>query len=508
VSIKITFRQYYVAAGVFSLLFFAVACVKMQKVTPSYKYESYLYPYYSIDSTRDIVAEISLRLRGSSEFAWDSSIDPGAYIPPLKYNKTWLFLLSQDDCHHSTYSSTWALFNDRPLNYNFYYNAAQLAAWDLPPNSFLWPKDVGSTDGAGNDLRFSFTFTLYPEGEDMESRIDVMKNYNRDYYRFFKKSALVWDNVREMLVYDNGIAFHNVGVHSISVSNEDSIHDHMVVAQSIIRDKLNGRGCKVLAEPDGNKAYLRAGMKFSDIRIMTAQNDDAMFRAKEIYPFNDLEFTEKETMKRWFYDGGNERKLLSDIQQNLSLPFDQRRAIQVGVHGTGSIWIELFSEVSRMYGKGGDDSVWFTSIEEYMEYVYYRNNAKVEYLSVAPNELIVRLTIPRERDFWFSSLTLNIPGIKYEDIEDIDVCDAVKGLSFANYKTSYSGGVYEGSDPDGVMVNIDCSDLLIANAKHFTLKQSIEEEPELKEFYRNDALYFVAKLKNSRLKDSLLNLLR
>lgn len=51
-------------------------------------------------------------------------------------------------------------------------------------------------------------------------------------------SGLIWDNVREIVNYDNGIAFHNV-----------------------------------LAEPDGNKAYIEAVREYPPIQIMTAQTE-------------------------------------------------------------------------------------------------------------------------------------------------------------------------------------------------------------------------------------------
>ena len=502
--VKKKFRCFEVTIVFFILIIVELSCVKIPRWKPLPKYESYLCPYNLSDNANEIVAEITIKLKPSAQFSGSTESHNGIYISPLKYNKSWLMLLSQDDCHHASYSLTWALFNGRPLSHMYFYNASQLAANDLPPDSFLWTRNIGSTDGAGNDVRFTFTFSLFPEGDVMNTTIVVSKGDTRNYFRFYKKSTLVWDNVREMLNYDNGIAFHDVDVPVIWLGNEDSIYAHFVVAQSIIREHLNGRGCKILAEPNGNKVYIKAGMNFPDIRLMTAQNGNGVFNPTDIFPFNDGLLQKDVILKRWFYNNGDEHRLLSDIKENISLPPSKRRAIQVGVHGTDSLWVELFSEISSLYGKEGDDSVWFTSLDEYMEYVYYRSNIKLESFIEGDREMVVRLRIPREQDFLFPSVTLNIPGISVSNIENIESCETVKGLSFANYKNKNGVESDKEKDSDGVMINIDCRDFLPELALHFVEKFESEEEINIKAMYKNDALYYTNKLKSSDLKSSLL----
>src|SRR5699024_1885108 len=109
-------------------------------------------------------------------------------IPVLKYNKSWLFMLTQDDCKHAAYSTTWAAINGKPLSYNYYYNAEQLAAGDLPSDIFYFKKTLGSTDGTGKEIRFAFTTTLAPEWEWMDTKTDVNKGFTKNYARFDMKS--------------------------------------------------------------------------------------------------------------------------------------------------------------------------------------------------------------------------------------------------------------------------------------------------------------------------------
>jgi hypothetical protein len=78
------------------------------------EYVPYLYPYGN--EAQHVVAEITLEM--------DDGIDVKnieAEIPFLKYNKSWLFMLTQDDCKHAAYSTTWAAINGKPLSYNYYY---------------------------------------------------------------------------------------------------------------------------------------------------------------------------------------------------------------------------------------------------------------------------------------------------------------------------------------------------------------------------------------------------
>ncbi|MCE5205376.1 MAG: hypothetical protein LLF80_04625 [Porphyromonadaceae bacterium] len=114
-------------------------------------------------------------------------------------------MLTQDDCKHAAYSTTWAAINGKPLSNNYYYGTEQLAAGDLPPDAFNLDKTLGSTDGAGNEVRFVFTTTISPEWDWMDDKTSVNREFNKDYYRFYMKSGLTWNNLSEMLAYDTGI---------------------------------------------------------------------------------------------------------------------------------------------------------------------------------------------------------------------------------------------------------------------------------------------------------------
>jgi hypothetical protein len=240
-------------------------------------YISYLYNYSS-ENTNNTV-EISIITDGAIQTTKDLDLT----IPPLKYNKSWLFMLTQDDCKQAAYCRTWAAINGRPISSfvdstNYYYDVEQLAADDLPPNSYYLGKTLGSSDGCGNEVRFHFTTTLSPESDFMNATTSVNKGFTNNYYRFFMKSGLRWNNVKEMLNFGTGIAFHDMN--TTSTQNTDSILKHYQIAQDSILKNLPGRGAKMLAEPNGNKTYVAAANSFPDIQTLTAQSG-----AVELYPF-------------------------------------------------------------------------------------------------------------------------------------------------------------------------------------------------------------------------------
>ena len=439
------------------------------------EYISYLYPYQ--DEAQNVVAGINFILDKTPE-----AEEVKAKIPHLKYNKSWLFMLTQDDCKQAAYSSTWAAINGKPLSSGYFYNTEQLAARDLPPDFFTLGKTLCSTDGTGREVRFAFTTTLSPEWEWMDKESTVINGFSNNYNRFSMKSGLTWSNVMEMLAFDTGIAFHDVNTNS--VNNKDSLLKHFGIAQEITLEKLSGRGLKILAEPSGNYDYLLAAMDYNPIRIMTAQGTQAGGPVvKRHFPYKVDSDLEKEILQRTFYN--NTFDITARIENELKKNKEEREAIHVGIHGTGVTFAQFLLWLNNIYGKDGDDSVWFPSLEEYYEYNYYRVNSTIDH-EINGDTLKVRISLPSEQYFYYPSVTVNLSGIKYDQVKEVISNDAVTGLSYAPYE-------------GGVMLNIDCRRYLYEHAAHFVdkyLKSSTLSN-------RDDAIYFVEKLKESPEKDEL-----
>lgn len=444
-----------------------------------------VYPYPFGQEASNVTAEIIIHTNDSINF---DSITFA--IPNLKYNKSWLFMLTQDDCLNSAFHQTWAAINGKPLsNYTNAnnqkqnsYNIGQLLAGDLPPESYYLGKTLGITDGTGKEVRFAFTTTVYPEGEYMNSAETINPGYTSNYYRFMKHN-LTWGNVREIVNYGNSIAFHDVNADD--VHNITDIYNHYLIVQDSIKLHLQNRGCKTLAEPNGNKDYIRAAYNYSSIQTITAQNNGDGILSRELYPYMDTTDLFQVLIKRYFIEPANIRtRVLTELQK----PKEQREAVNIGVHSTDSSWVSLLLWLNDNYGKDGNDSLWFPSLEEYYEYNYYRHNTSITKTQINDSTIKITINIPSGEYFYYPSITVNVGGIRTNQIQSLNSNDAVTGLSYGNYE-------------QGIMVNIDCRKFLLEHATHYVEQYEGNSIPSNKA----DALYFTNQLKDSPQKTSLLN---
>lgn len=473
-------------------LFLMTSCVKVkdlyeekgndeEKEKPAVP--AYIYPFK--DEVQNAIAEITIKV--DEQVSIDNI---KAEIPYLKYNKSWLCLLTQDDCKQAAFCRTWAAINGQPVSssthypttpssHDLYYDIAHLQKGDLPPTIIPSGKSLGCTDGAGNEVRFAITTTLAPEAEWMNAKSNVDKGFTGNYYRFYMKSGLIWDNVIEMLNYGTGIAIHDVN--APDVSNPADILKHFSIAQDSILKRLSGRGAKFMAEPNGNKTYVTAAQQYPDIQTMTAQAGAMLLR-----PFQVKDDLQKQLLNRTFNDSPDYFKKM--IKQQLTLPKEQRETVYIGVHGTDNAWADFLTWINDTYGKDGDNSVWFPSQEEYYEYNYYRIHGTTHIEKVDNNTWKLTVTLPSQQYFYYPAITINLNGLKRQSIVSIASGDAVTGLSYADIK-------------DGIMLNIDCRKFLVQHATHFVERYEKDKSNKSKKM---DAVYFVNQLKVSDKKEALL----
>lgn len=392
-------------------------------------------------------------------------------------------MMTQDDCVQSAFSYTWAAIHGKPLSYKYYYDLAHLQNEDLPSDTYYLKKTLGSTDGTGREVRFSFGTTVAAEEDFMNATTCIQKGYTRDYFRFYKKTGLVWGNLQEMTNYGVSIAFHDLNV-TEGDKTEDKLLEHFPIAQNIIQEKLNNRSCKMLAEPNGDKEYIKAAMNYPPIRTITAQSG-----ALKLYPFQEKRDLEKRVIERVFY-AAPEKSPLTDpdmvkaaILAELEFPKEERAAVSIGVHNTDTDWINFLVWLNDTYGKDGDDSMWFTSQEEYYEYYYYRLHSKPVLTQVDPHtwKLTMKLDSEENINFYYPSVTVNIKGIGLLDIDRIETNEDITGFSYGDCK-------------GGVMLNIDCRTSLVKHAENFVKRYEANPSDVCA---KRDAHYFVNMLKES-----------
>ena len=235
-----------------------------------------------------------------------------------------------------------------------------------------------------------------------------------------------------------------------SVDLPDSILRHYGIAQQIVLDRLSGRGCKMLAEPNGNKTYVTAAMSYDPIQTIFVQSGGGRLR-----PFAVEGDLVKTVLERGFWQP---KDIPGVIEAQLARPVAEREAVSIGAHGTDRTWSEMLLRLNNTHGKDGDDCMWMPAPEEYFEYNYLRRHAVVE-------------TRAGE-----DALTLTVTG-----------------LSWAPGREAAEGA-------EVLAVNFDCRHALAAHAEHFV--EVYEADPSAAN--RADARYFVAMLKDSDCKEKLL----
>ena len=476
-------------ATILLLVVFISLCSCMKKdlyqgeTRPSKDHEvnpvGYLYPFGK--EAQGIEAEISLTLASDAQIGADLI----ASIPALKYNKSLLFLLTQDDCKQSAFSMTWAAIHGKPIDISdpkrkYYYDIENLEADDLPPTAYTLGKTLGSTDGFGNEVRFHFTTTLAPEWDFMNDTTSVRPGFTQNYYRFYMKSGLRWNNVRELLNTGNAIAIHDVK--TLAVNDVDSLVKHFGFAQQITQQALAGRRLKFLAEPNGNKTYLAAAMQFPDIQTMTAQSG-----ASVLIPYQVASDLHKTTVERVFVNHPTQAKDLVLRAQSMA-PKD-RPAVHLGVHETDREWAEFLLWLNNTYGKDGQDNIWFPSQEEYYEYHYYRQHCAIN-VSRQGDEVKIKVKFPNQPHFYYPALTLNIPGLKMKMIKSVTSSASVTGLSYGDFD-------------EGISINFDTRQYLFEHADHYVKKYLAKKSTSS----LADAYYHIGALKNNEQKQELLKML-
>lgn len=440
----------------------------------------FMYPFGSETNNKEI--EITFHLKPGREIG-----NLYTEIPVLKYNKDWLFMLTQDDCKQSAFSYTWAAINGKPLSYNYFCDLAHMQNGDLPSDHYYLGKTLATTDGTGREVRFSFGTTVAAEWGFMNDATWIQKGFTENDFRFIMKSGLVWGNLQEMMNYGVSIAFHDLNVAKEERTIEKLL-EHYPIAQNIIREKLNNRTCKMLAEPNGEKNYIDAALKYQTIRTICAQSE-----ALKLYPFKNKNDLEQVVIERAFYDPPknsgltNPDMIKAAIREELRYSIKERKAISVGAHNTDTDWVNFLKWLNDTYGRDGNDSMWFTSQEEYYEYYYYRLHSKPKIEKLDTHTWKLTLNLNGEGSFYYPSVTVNVLGLKMEDIESIESNEDVTGLSY-------------GDCEDVFMLNIDCRKYLAEHAENFVKRY---EANVTDASAKADALYFVSMLKESDKKEEL-----
>ena len=530
------FRKWVLSVAFLFSMTFYFGCIRMPNPDPLSQWKEdvgfsddvYVYPFSDEISSPDVEIVLSVPAEMVLGTGGESGSNISAAIPPLKYNKEMLFMLSQDDCVQSAFCYTLAAINGWPLpvNDDQFYNYDQQRMGDFPPYTYKLENELFSTDGTGIPVRFSFTSTISPEDVRMTQAKKANPNYVKDYGRFKMQAMLSWNDVRQMINHGVSIAFHDMLTND--PNNHDTLILHFAKAQEVSLKNLNGRGIKMLVEPNGNKNYIDAGRKYSPLKIFTSSAG-----AEDIIPFKVNGDISGKLVNRYIPDAEliNFRQRVVSVAQT---SVESRPAIGMLMHRTSNTFVSFLKWLYEQYGSGGDDSIWATSLEEYYEYSYNRCYADIsmdQTLSSSIRVIKLRLKLPSAQNFYYPSVTVNIHGLTPEvanylannadavivsgpSVTGLSAAFKTLGFSYEYNRAAFlSGGnnqyVRYNSNESVLMININCRKNLLSNAEYFVnqyvnYKKSTQTDSLLVDLSYRDALYFVNQLKNSPAKNTLL----
>ncbi|MEG0519378.1 MAG: hypothetical protein RR555_11025, partial [Bacteroidales bacterium] len=167
-------------------------------------------------------------------------------IAPLKYNKKWACSYTIDDSPVETFSRTFSRINKKWMDNNPKFHVNTPRTTGSYPANFLV-----STDGAGNDVRWSFLQAIFSTAGNSYNLDGLMKDDSTT------SNYTTWKDVNYMKHFGNTVAFHNVNNLKFNESDPASIALGFIDDYNRAFEKT-GLRMKILARPDGNNNYITA----------------------------------------------------------------------------------------------------------------------------------------------------------------------------------------------------------------------------------------------------------
>ena len=416
-----------------------------------------------------------------------SAVDASAVsveFPALKFDKDTLVSYTTDDANTSSFSRVWAGINGRPVS-NKFYHANQLEAGDIPASivDVTLEKTLGYTDGCGNERRFAHGVAIWPycignAGVTMMDSVSDVNPTANNTYRFMNP-YLQWIDVAVMLKYGASMYYHNIGT---EIFGDDKVVSNVVAGLKADCERAIdrvGRGIKVLARPDGNNTFVEAASLSDQILLTVGENSPAV----DIFPFS-IDTLFKKVALRFLpnTEGGTtteQESVKSQFATEMAKSREQRKWFHFACHTATLDWVNLLVWFNDNYGKDGNDSIWFATLDEIYEYYHARANSVIR-KSVNGNTLHLTVYLPKGQYFYYPDFTLLLSGGNITGATAVDGSGNVTGLS----KVVKNGKL---------MVNV------IANPEHVELAEEFTSKYETggQSIHKTDALYFVGLLKES-----------
>lgn len=393
------------------------------------------------------------------------------FFPHLKYNKSFVYSYTFDDCTVMAYSRGFCTINKKWIDYHRFFHVGQERTTGSYPD-----KTLGYTDGCGNERRFTVGVAIWPDSRN-QNIDDFMNPTTHKPDKYYPH--LVWKDVAPMLDFGNEIYFHDIDTNGDDTV--DGILNGMKKSQNITESFL-GRKMKILARPGGNNDYVAAARLYDDIVFTAAEGKTDIGSPLNVTFDNEIDLNNVSQYRRFVESTPTLAQLWPNISAaSLSGTYPWLHDFSHGPENFQYV-LDLFTKLNDEYGKDGSDCVWFATLDEVYEYNYLRNNCIIE-KSLSGNDLILRFSCPSselpDELMFHRDFSVIIEGVSVPTNTSISSGKNVYGLSYAKQKD------------DNWMININCNKSLMDRAERYTSLYEKEKSASAKE----DALYFVNQLR-------------
>lgn len=389
-------------------------------------------------------------------------------MPVFKYDKKFAYSYTFDDDTVLAYSRGHLFINKKWQDAEKNFHVGMSKTTGSYPD-----KTLGYTDGLGIEHRFALGVSIWPDAsnQNIDNIMNPSTHKPDKYYPY-----LVWDDLRPMLEFGHEIYFHDVNTDGDD--SVDGIVKGLRKSQNITLSQLPGHGMKTLAEPNGNHDYVLAGEKFEDVLFMCAQGSTPLGLLQNISFAQDIELKNKVQYRRFVESTPDANTLMTDITAKATSGLYQW--YHDFSHGPAEHQYikDLYVKLNDIYGKDGNDTMIFASLDEIYEYWFIRKYSKIR-KEVTSEGVKFSILVPKEQYFRHKEFTIQLNGTYSSSLSAELTKGEVYGFKFGNINNKFS-------------INIDLEKRAYEMADKYSNLYLENQDSEV----RDDAVYFINQLKS------------
>lgn len=387
-----------------------------------------------------------------------SDVDKSAIalaFPNLKFDKKFAYTLIVDDDSVKS-NKLFFTINKKWVDDEKYQHFDQEKTTGYIPE-----KTLGYTDGFGVEKRFPYGVAVWSAGGNQYiPNFMNPASYGKNY------PYLVWSEVNKIKEFGNDIHFHDVNAED--VKNVSDLLAGIEEAQMVTLVQT-GNGMKVMVRPNGNDTYIDASKQYPDIIFMTTEGGNHTIDSL----VSDVDLR-KGIIWRRNCDGIIAETYMAKIAENSAIT---DKWMCDFTHGPSEGMLSGIVTLNDTYGKDGDDSVWFATIDEVFEYWFIRQFAKCR-KEISGDDVIFTIFVPKVKYGSHLDFTAELTNVAYKANSITLLSDNIYGFNYGDKAGKF-------------LLNVNLNKWLVDGAEKYTSKFEESQTEEDKE----DALYFVNQLK-------------